>query len=150
MACTLIQYRKLHRAFLLVLIEDRGPHVDLFLKHQVLICLARCLGLFQGLASTTVSTHCHCHILLLASKLRISAKKNIEKVWYQYGSHQYLCNKPRTLHPLDLYKFREFFLAIYLQVNFSKSFLFLSSPILWNSRDWPLSCLVKFSICLLN
>ena len=97
MACTLIQYRKIHRAFLLVLIEDRGPHVDLFLKHQVLICLARCLGLFQGLASTTVSTHCHCHILLLASKLRISAKKNIEKVWYQYGSHQYLCNKPRTL-----------------------------------------------------
>ena len=77
MACTLIQYRKIHRAFLLVLIEDRGPHVDLFLKHQVFICLARCLGLFQGLASTTVSTHCHCHILLLASKLRISTKKNI-------------------------------------------------------------------------
>ena len=97
MACTLIQYRKIHRAFLLVLIEDRGPHVDLFLKHQVLICLARCLGLFQGLASTTVSTHCHCHILLLASKFRISAKKNIEKVWYQYGLHQYLCNKPWTL-----------------------------------------------------
>ena len=77
MACTLIQYRKIHRAFFLVLIEDRGPHVDLFLKHQVLICLARCLGLFQVLASTIVSTHCHCNILLLASKLRISAHKKI-------------------------------------------------------------------------
>ena len=87
MACTLIQYRKLQRAFLLVLIEDRGPHVDLFsnnfiyssLKHQGPICIARCLGLFQGLASTTVSTHCHCHILLLASKLRIFAKKILRK-----------------------------------------------------------------------
>ena len=35
MACTLIQYRKIHRVFLLVLIEDRGPHLDLFLKNQV-------------------------------------------------------------------------------------------------------------------
>ena len=104
--------------------------------------------------SCTVSTHCFNPLPLPYSfvniKIKNICKKNIEKVWYQYGSHQYLYNKPRSLHPLDLYKFKEFFLARYLQVNLSKSFLFLSSPILWNSRDSPLSCLVKFSICLLN
>ena len=30
-------------------------------------------------------------------KIKNICKKNIEKVWYQYGLHQYLCDKPWTL-----------------------------------------------------
>ena len=41
-----------------------------WLKHQDLIYLARCLGLCQGLASTTLSTHCQCCNFLFRIKYR--------------------------------------------------------------------------------
>ena len=39
--------------------------------------------------------------LSLASKWKISAGKKIEKICFKYGLHQYLCNEPQTLQPLE-------------------------------------------------